>query len=119
MRSYEDVAPIMDARVRDLLGVSILYAAQSGAYVTVKGWIIDTDPADETSAMALDEIPQRKRLKIDAAELERAVGRPKPSTHDRIQHPRLGEGVWRPSSKKPRQSGRSWIFDVQRSTAQL
>jgi hypothetical protein len=114
---YEDIAPKMDAQVSDRLGVSISYAASSGGYTEIRGFVIDTDPGDDTAAIAIDELPERKRMKIDLVEIAKATGRMKPSVHDRIICPRLGDGVWRPGSKKPRNTGRSVIFDVVRSNA--
>lgn len=60
----------------------------------------------------LDEtLGSRVRVKIAKALVD------EPIQTDRIQHPKLGDGWFRPAGSTPETEGRYWIFDVQKASA--
>lgn len=105
---YAAAAGRMDAAWDDRLGDTIFYSVGGAEEVEIKGLVLDPDAQDDFASGSLDELPQRKRVKVSRAVV------PSPSRADRLRADLLGPGRWQPTSKKPRVAGRYFIFDVQK-----
>lgn len=104
--TYETARLKMNAAVDRHLGDTIrLKRAGESGYRDVIGFVLEVDPpfgSDE-----LDPLPQRRRIKIAKAVLDR------PQETDRFQHKALGEGTFMPGVDVDTAHGDYWIFDVQ------
>jgi hypothetical protein len=109
---WEAAAARMDAAVDTYLGDTILVQMGGGEFdpfVPMKAFVIDVDASQPTDFDPIDEpLGNRKRIKIAKGTM------PVVSVNHRIKHPRLGEGVYRPSGALPENQGRYWLFDVQK-----
>lgn len=100
----------LDVAVDDILGDRILYAIDGLNYEKMAAFIVFID-AGQTGMDELDLLQARKRVKI-AKHLV-----PDPGPRDRLQHPKLGGGIFQPGTDSPDEDGRYWIFDVQKASA--
>jgi hypothetical protein len=77
---------------------------------TIAGFVFDENTP--TNVDEIDEVlGNRKRVKVAKALVAL------PDKTDRIQHPRLGPGLFRPAGTVPEAQGRYWLFDVQEASA--
>jgi hypothetical protein len=106
---------IVDGKLADRLryqsgGLWLGDPAVADADRTIPGFVIDAN--DTVNIDEIDEaLGNRKRLKVAKAIL------PLPAKTDKIQHPRLGAGWFRPGGALPQTEGRYWVFDVQETGA--
>jgi hypothetical protein len=108
--AWDRAAARMDAAYHAHLADRINYSIAGAAFAMIPGTVIDeTEPL--TGVDEFDEtLGERKRVKVAKALV------PVVSMQDRIQHPRLGPGTFRPVGKHVATQGRDWIFDVQEAS---
>lgn len=116
MAGFDDYAQLMDGPVEEHLGDPIEYQRDApwagptglvaaGAWAAVPGFILNVD-ASTDDIDDLDELRQRKRLKIRMA----VIDRPRPS--DRVRSPKLGATIHRPMASFDT-DGRYWVSDLE------
>lgn len=104
---YEDLEPIMDARVEDHLGDSISYSRNGEAPVIIRGFI--NLFTDDGAIEGADPIRRRWTVSINKAKLDR------PLATDRLTHPKLGPLTYKPSTGTITGEGRDWVFGLQKA----
>ncbi|HEX9946411.1 MAG TPA: hypothetical protein VGA98_02625 [Allosphingosinicella sp.] len=109
--AWDKHAAIMDAAVDSRLADRISYSQAGGPFAMVRGYVIDVTEALTDDESFDEELGERKRVKVAKA-LVPVVS----MAGDRLRHPRLGPGTFRPVGSHPSDQGRYWIFDVQQAT---
>lgn len=110
MADWSDLSAQMDEAVDTALGDTITTSLdEGGTWAPVQGFVL---PASSTGGIVgMDEpLGQRSRVKMPrdlfpAGEPDRKV---------RIQHTRLGAGIYRPCGGESENQGRYVLFDVQK-----
>jgi hypothetical protein len=104
---WDSASALMDAAV-DTLGDTILYKrAGESEFTAIKGFVIE-NVAGETVDEIDEIVSSIPRVKIHKSIVA------SPSKFDRLQHPKIGPGTYRPLGKDPQTQGRYWVFDVQK-----
>lgn len=110
-----DFDSMWDSAVATLIGAAdtfvgntILYKrAGETEFSAIKGYVLQ-----ETVGETVDEIDEivasLPRVKIAKSKL------PIVATSDRLQHPKIGPGIYRPLGAIPDRQGDYWTFDVQK-----
>lgn len=112
---WDRASKLLDSTVDNVLGDRLRYRHNgvwlgTGDPAVVEGFVrffnplLNTEELDET-------LGSRKRVKISMDLVD------EPIQSDRIQHPKLGPGWFRPAGDAPDNEGRYWLFDVQRASA--
>lgn len=108
---WDSAADLMDGAVDNLLGDRIRYKRATDAdFVVIEGFVV-IEVAGETVEENDEIVSSIPRLKVAKTTIAH------PSLADRIQHPKLGSGTYRPLGSDPQTQGRYWVFDVQKVSA--
>lgn len=116
---WDRASKVLDTTVDSVLGDRVRYRHNGVWLGTAPAGY--ADPVVEAfivyavAPLNIDEIDEtlgnRKRVKIAKDLVD------EPIQSDRIQHPKLGEGWFRPAGNAPDTEGRYWVFDVQGASA--